>query len=699
VDVSSRSPAGPATVTSAETRAAWLIVGVSAAYLALGFVWGSTRDEEEYRISIATTLLHARGLASGHWAFWTSALGLGQPHPLGQSFIWHPLMPLLAWLRLDQWVVLLLGSHLILGAAGMMWLARLLGLRPLAAAAATATFLLGSTTQNFLLTDFWPSGFIGWTLMPCVLGSMLRLLAATARDDQRRWALLLGLVSGCAVVNGHPGYMLVFAIPVLTFLAANHRRVLDQWGWWILAAAVALAVAAPAIAHLGPEVRRFPAGLERANYDNPIRWAGLWDVFIRPIPMLTSGSGWQATFERGTRVLFFGSPFAVLAGGALLASGWRRQAHRGLLPAFVVSFVLLSTPGLTRVQALPATFLFRDPVILFGGLLAAVVVNRWWVDGRRWLAGCVIAAQCIVLAAATWPFLEATLNPARLQTWRIFAAPGSAVAWVTTATRGAPGRLYYSAQVDRMVERAELVDVGLWRNSPAYHGLRVANGSFKGISIDEVSPSQLSLYGSFRSVEPLQLSAPSLGTLGLRYILALEGEPVAEGLRTVSTFSTPGGVRLVLYGFAEATGTVVVDADAAATEVPLLPGCPHRRLVCRDFSRLWSSRQTAAAPQVTGDHGVLTVELAAPAPGGVVVIAELFRPGWKASADGRPLVVRPVVGGLIGVNLPTAATRRIELHYRPWGRIAALLLAAAATLLAVGLACRRRRPDPSATGT
>jgi len=663
-----------------ERLLAWLLVSASAAYLALGFAWGSTPDDEEYRISILTTLLHARALLAGTWMFWTSELGFGMPHPLGQSFVWHPLMPLLAAMRPDHWVVLLLLTHVAAGAAGMMHLGRLLALRPLVAATATATFLLASTTQNFLLTDFWPSAFFGWTLMPWVLGAMVRLLRATASRERRRAAALLALFAGLALANGHPGYMLVYGVPVATFLAAGARPALDRPGAWLLAIVLVLGLVAPLLVHLGPEVARFAPGLGRISYDNPIRLAGLWDLFVRPLPFVDGAGEWSRMMvDRGARIAFFGLPFSWLAVAGALVGRWRRGAYPGLVPAFVVSLALLATPGLSRLQVLPATALFRDPMILFGTLLAAGILNRLWTEGRSRLVGVLIALQIGTLAAAAWPFVAMTLDPLRRQPALASVTPGPIVTWLSREIAGRPGRLYYSTDVDRMMNAGQLFQQGLWRLTPAFHGLRVINGSYKGISQDEFSPDPLLPYSNIESVPPLQLSAASMATVGISHVLARVGEPIASELSRVSELTTADGVQLVLYENPGVTGAVVLPRAIVAEPTPLLDQCPHTRLLCRDFSRVWSSRDASAKPQLSGRDGRLSVEIARTAAQATLVVGELYRREWTASAAGRALTVRPAFGGLLAVDLPEDATQ-VALVYRPRLRMAANALAAAALL-------------------
>ncbi|MGE3274335.1 MAG: hypothetical protein AB7O67_04430 [Vicinamibacterales bacterium] len=686
-------------VRTRQRLVAGLIVVAAAVFLAAGFVWGSTPDEEEYRFSILTTLLHARAMADAAWPYWTSELGLGMPHPLGQNFVWHPLMPLLTVLRPDRWVVLLLVTHTIVGAAGVMWLGRVIGLGPAPSAVATATFLLASTTQNFVLTDFWPSGLVGWTLMPWIVGLILRLVGAPDDRARRLLACGLGLVAGLAIDNGHPGYMTVYGAPVVACVAVHWRRLLRDWRWWALATIIMLAVAGPTILQVGTEVGRFAPGLPRANYDDPLRWAGLWDLFVRPLPLGIDGGWRDAILRRGARVAFFGPPFALLAVGAVVSGLAVRRRRLDIGAAFVVSFVLLCTPGLSALKIFPATSLFRDPMILFGLLLAALVVDHLLRRGRRGLASALVVLQLAALAAAAWPFLAVTLDPQRRQPWRLFVEPGPAVRWLVANTDAGVGRIYYSVQVDRLVDSGDFIDQGLWRNTPAYHGLRVVSGVFKGVSTAPVSPDASLPYGRIESVAPLQQSAPSLRVLGLRYVVAFRDEPVAQVLEPVSSLTTPRG-DLVLYRVPEAAAALVVPASVPVGEPPLLADCPTRGLLCRDFTALDAARLPGAHARTERAHGTITVRLEPQDSATVVVIGEMYRDGWRAAASGTELPVRGVAGGLIGVEVPPGIAH-LQLDYAPAGRrvataVAGAVLAMTLFVLAGSWIRPRRREEDAA---
>jgi hypothetical protein len=667
--------------TRREHVLAWLIVAASAVLLALAFLWGSVPDEEEYRFSILSALLHARGLAAGHWPFWTSALGLGMPHPLGQYFVWHPLMPLLAAMPVGSWVALLLVLHLSIGAVGMMRLGARLGLAPLPASSATATFLLASPMVNFAVTDFWPGGVVGWTIMPWLLVAMCALLDPASPPDRcRRCAAGLGLGAGLALENVHPGYLLLYGLPVAAFVAPQLSLLWARRWWWLMATALMLAIALPLVVQLSSEMAHFPPGLPRMNYEDRLGAAGFRNLFVKPL-WLGFDAGWPSGVgPRVARGPFFG-PFVWLACATFVVARWRGAHTRGLRAAFLVSLVCLGLPGLSSLVVIPATSLLRDPMTLFGTLLAAGVVDRLWRAGRR-AAAALVAVQLAALVVAGVPHFVRAFTPQE-PTWAsLFTRERPMMRWLREQSGGAPGRTAYSVRVNEMVETRQLTRDGLWVNNAAYFNVRVANGRFKGVSLDALMPSDALPYGRFQLAPPLQRSAGTLALLGIRRVVAALDEPVAPELRLLSRFTDHAGRGFALYDNPDVTGAALVPSAALGAFTPVLAGCPHEGLLCQDLAALWAARERTAV-RVQGDDGRLVIELETPAPpASTVVIGEMYRSEWRAEAGGGAAPIREVEHGLLGVDLPAGATR-IELRYRPLARVAASLLAGLA--LALGL--------------
>jgi hypothetical protein len=95
------------------------------------------------------------------------------------------------------------------------------------------------------------------------------------------------------------------------------------------------------------------------------------------------------------------------------------------------------------------------------------------------------------------------------------------------------------------------------------------------------------------------------------------------------------------------------------------------------------------------NHSSIVVDLSAPAQNGnMLIVSEVFYPGWTARIDGKPATVERADYTLIGVPLTTGA-RKIELEFTSATSRAGKFITIAATLaglllLGAGLATRRR---------
>ena len=195
---------------------------VAPVLLIWAMVIGATPDDEEFRWGLLTSFLHMEALGRGTLLSWTSALGFGIPQPMVPNFNLHPLAPLLTVLSPLAWARLLYAVHTIVGAIGMWQLCRELRLAPVVRAAAVFTFVLATPTQNYALTDFWPSHYVMWTSAPWLLLLTWRLLVSTGRDLVRA-GVMLGLAAGLVLATTHPGHVPVYGTIVIGV-------VLTRWG-------------------------------------------------------------------------------------------------------------------------------------------------------------------------------------------------------------------------------------------------------------------------------------------------------------------------------------------------------------------------------------------------------------------------------------------------------------------------------------
>jgi hypothetical protein len=630
-------------------------------FLIGGPILGATPDDEEYRSAIISVVLHARALLDGVYPYWTSSLAFGLPHPLHPALLLHPLMPIFGVLAPDTAARILYVAHAALGVAGCWWLVRHLGGGPWAAGLAGCTWALSTPSQNYVLTDFWPVEFVVWSLAPYLLLLAIRVLDAPVRG--RPWvdAMAFGLVAGLMWANGHAGYVPVFFLPLAIMFAAHWRRVGRCWAGFALAVCVGLAVAGPTLAHLLAEFARFPT-LPRLTSRTVIGWQQLIDMVLRPLSFDSPAQMMTTILRDGARVPFFGGPLFLLAlataGG--IAGGF--SYRRGLTLAFVSSFVLMLMTGLERGGVLSGAFLFRDPMVLFGIVLGSLA---WQVLASRspraaWTAAVL---QVAVLFVAAWPFVNRTLAGREI-TDPILHNTSTAAALGNWSAR-VSGRWYVAPELETLVLGHRLFRDGLWLNMWLYSGLPVVNGVFKGVSVNEIYPSEYVPIGRILGHRSTVGSPSTLDVLGIGTVLATATEPVAPTLTEVTRVPSRdhGDLRLMRNPSAW-PGAAFVDERAIRIELSPLAGCTIGGVLCLDFAPVASAADHFGV-HLDRRHGDIAIHFRRDSVAARwLVVSEMYRPGWQARASGLDLPVTRVLDGLIGVRVP-AGTADIELRYRP----------------------------------
>ena len=564
-------------------RVAVGLAATAPAVLAASFLLGSIPDDEEFRFAILGSLLHIRGLAQGTFVSWTSSLGFGMPQPLVPNFNLHPLLPLLLLMSPVNWVRVFYVAHTIVGAIGMWQLARALQIGPLGRGVAVFTFLLATPTQNYAMTDFWPSHYLAWTSAPWLLLLAWRVLEAEGRDGWLR-CMLLGVCGGLVVANTNPGHVVVYGAVILAVAAARWRALVPRWRFVGLAFLIAAAIASPNLLQLTLERGVFSQNLGIVKVPDPLPPAAAWDVFLRPLSR--SDDPWQADVAAGgTRTLFFGGPFAVLSLAGFL---WLGRTHRDLALGVAIASVLLFTPLVPITFA--SRFHFRDPLLICAIPLAALTAERLMRAPRtRPLAILLLVVQIGVIALAAWPFLKVTWGPdARQAVWFRGATGETLLVDNLIYLMPHAGRLAFSPQVDYEISLHERIREGLGVNALAYRGVSIVNGSFKGVSNDVLWQDDSLFYGRIRLPEQLIASDEAFDVLGIRYLLAKTGEAVAPGLVVAGSVATADSDRLVLYENRDAgPGAFVISVpEAQLPDLPRFPRCSNDRILCRDLAPL-----------------------------------------------------------------------------------------------------------------
>lgn len=509
-------------------------------------------------------------------------------------------------------------------------------------------------------------------------------------------------------------------------------RLLQSLLPWLLAGALALALAAiqwlPLLDHL-PYTRR--GGLTSGetavlslppSYLMGLLWANRggfheWMTYVGISVLVLALLGWL-TLRLRTRV-------GVVLGLALLVL-FALGDNGPLYP------LLVNLPGLTFLRVPPRVwFLVSFVAALLAGLGAAALADggRGLAGHRRGLTRSAVAAVglvaflalgvCVVnrtaagapLAAAFWLLLAVlSCTLPRHWAWPPWAAGGllallvaAELVWMDAslvATR--PARQLFSdgwetaAVVD--TETQHRVYAPSFRPPPqvaAAVGIRMVNG---------VEPLALANYAAFLSAAA---GVPADGGYAVTLPPLREGEPDAS-MALADAVPSPWLLA-------------VLDVDIVVSQFPLdsssfeelfhhdgerltvyrnrpeirWPAVFQRVESVPDFDAALAWMQAGALDQeavvaggrpLFGPPGHVPAELVHLSPNrllvtatgpGLLVLSEVFHPGWQATVDGEPAEIVEANGVLRGVYLGEG-THRVEMVYRPWAVAAGAILSLAA---------------------
>jgi len=177
-------------------------------------------------------------------------------------------------------------------------------------------------------------------------------------------------------------------------------------------------------------------------------------------------------------------------------------------------------------------------------------------------------------------------------------------------------------------------------------------------------------------------TAPAYRMLGVKYIVVPKGQPPGgEGIWPVFVEDPAVDIHLHTGALPRAWlvyRTEVVGAQAEALPRILAPDfTPERVAVVEGGPRLeGEGRGRIALLRVEPDRLELAVETDAPA---LLVLSEVFYPGWQAFLDGQPTPIYRTNFAFRGVWVPPG-THRLVLSFRPASLALGLGIAAAAGL-------------------
>jgi hypothetical protein len=659
-------------------------------------------DDEGLFVVINPTLFEARHLF-GSYPLWNPFIEFGSPQPGSQSLIFHPFVVLLRFAPLAFSIGLLYQVQLWIGLVSLWAACRRLAMNRWVAAVCVITWALCSVTIQ-LQTDFWPDFWVVWTLAPLELFLLLQLIESPTRERRAFYSVAVGLCGALMVLDGHLGVFPVFGVGFLAFLIGSARRARPVLPWLGVAAAILVAASSSRFYDVILENDRSTSPHHQQVYSFDFR-----HFLFYP----------QALSAHGPRNVAYGLPFVALL---LLGLLWVRKSSPyawGLRLAVAACFIAWFLPvGWT--PPLSGNWLYGQSFTLFSIFLAGLALQWLWDRLPRFRL--LLLALCgLQLAILAYGFVRDFYDP-RLEQARTYLSGGSVETLKNTMKNDEIYR-YFEGRSDHSSTRV-LMTLGararLWRSLIDYdwaawqwHGLRLVNGHSRGVDLSEFEETTDALHGEIRGelsmwrgrTDDLPDTADVLSVFNVGYILAMQGEHVDGRFVPVHRFHLPD----LPNSTSDTPPTIIVayrnpahwgDAAVVSPSIKRLKSLDQRSdcdipgLLCDDFSQVVPLRRPAGVTSQRWSGTTLDVRLAASPKARVLMVSQMYRPGWRAKlSNGQTVSGYQLLGGVTGFDIPPGV-RSAEIHYHPTGRILFAGLSWAVVLLSsvflIVVACLRR---------
>lgn len=674
----------------------------------------------------------AASLRSGEIPLWNPYLYSGAPFLAdNQSGLLYPpnlalaLLPDVSYGAIE-WLVF---AHVLLAGAGMYALGALefAGARASATIAALA-FMFSSVFVTHVgnLNIVAVSAWLPWLIVA------VRRLAATGKA---RWAGALGVAGGVSVLAGHAQMSLVIALGAAIVFTWEllQRRSSRLLALGALALAIAIGISAPAVL---PAIE-MTAHTTRATlpYQEASRYSLPPIGLIEVATPLLFGRGARAFWPAWDRVEmgYAGLVTVFLAGlafarqrrpygyvavaltGLAIALGSHAPFHAWLyqfVPGFgqlrvPARFVLLMDFGVSLlagygVANLRAGRITRRRLLAWSGALAVSVLGATpaaWIVARN-LSGAAPATLAPALAVALFTLIATTLLCV-FERWRWLAALAAIElialgAWVEVdrrdpdaGYRSGPAVNYLRAQPGPF--RIDVAATAWQPDAPAVHQLE----SVAGIS----NPLALARYDAYYWSVGYR-GSPLYNLLNVQFLIADKGKPAADASFVpvhnedpdVDVYLNTNGqprIRLV-------SDVIYVSGAEAAFEAVHAPSFdPLTQVVLESGASVLAQSSDALRPQnlfyleYKPHRQRIAVEATTPA---VLVMSEVWYPGWRATIDGESADVLRADYALRALVMPAGA-HEVVVEFKPssWKFGLAAAMATVGALLVAGVWVRLRK--------
>ncbi|HEX8742420.1 MAG TPA: YfhO family protein [Thermoleophilaceae bacterium] len=407
-------------------------------------------------------------IRGGHVPAWNPAISGGRPllasqqaaplYPVNGLAHVFPFWQSLAWIAALKVLLAAVGAYLLCRAYALSrWAATLGGL----------AFGMG---HGFVLWLEHPHAAV-WALLPWALLTGERLVVRARAAD----AALLGIVTGCALLGGHPESFFVLLLALVGYLAVRIRQLARRRGM-IVRRRLALAFAALFLAWLIGGVATLPFlealvqsdDVRRPQFSDPLRilygafFPDKWGRPDRGVDHGGPGVGYSA------RALYVGAlPLVLAFAGALRRLPPERRDVKRFFVGLTVCALLLTVdlPPQDLIVHVPPFSLMIMHWFVWPAFLGIAVLAAFGLDGmlaadgrdrRRLLVAAGAAAVVPVLWELRHPSLLGHLGDAIGQLpdldesrpsfavtsataalrWTVLACGGGVVAWLLSRKRG-----------------------------------------------------------------------------------------------------------------------------------------------------------------------------------------------------------------------------------------------------------------------